>query len=216
MWIILLFVLAAMAVGAELLARALIKDRIEAFVSAEWGGTADASFGTTPILPGLFSRELSAVEIDAQGLSYGSMTGASAHAELTDAEWLGGNEISASRAHMEVDVPAEGLEGAIVDALPGGIVGVEVIPVPDSGQLELRAEPEGMATLLVTPGLDGDSVVAEVDDVDVGQEIPGFDVELAEPGTYEISDLSGLPLGLRATELSVTADGVSLTLDSSS
>ncbi|NEE03739.1 LmeA family phospholipid-binding protein [Phytoactinopolyspora halotolerans] len=215
-WLVVLLVLAALAVGAELLARAVVKDRIAAFVADEWGGTAEVSLGTSPVIPRLINRELATVEIDAQGLSYRSMTGASAHAELTDARWLGGNDISAASAVMDVDVPSEGLEQAIVDALPGQLVDVEVIPLPETEQLEVRAQPEGAATLVVTPGLDGDSVIAEIDEVDVGEQLPGLDVEIDQAGTYRISDLSGLPLGLRAQQLTVTGDGVSLNLDSSS
>lgn len=209
-----MLVLAALAIAAELATRELVKGFVADFVESEWGGTADVTLGTSPVLPELLSGELAAVTVTADDLSFEQLIGASARADLEDVRWNGGN-VAASRAHVEVDVPAEGLERAVVDAIPGDLADVAVTPRPDSDQLELEDEPDGRVTMLVTPRVDGNVVVAAVDDVELAAELPDLDVGLDQADTYELADLSDLELGLRPTRIAVTELGVTLVLASS-
>ncbi|AYY14936.1 DUF2993 domain-containing protein [Actinobacteria bacterium YIM 96077] len=208
-----LLIVAVAAAAAELLVRGLVEDRIAARVESEWGGTADAAVSSTLVLPQLLSDELSSVELDIRDAAYNSMTGISGHAELENVRW-DGNDVSASRSRMEINVPAEGLEQAVSDSLPVDLTDVAISSLPESQQMELASGQQLAVTLLVTPSLEGDAVIIEIDDVQLGGSLPELDLGFGEGSTYSISELSDLPLGLSPTGLTVIDEGVLLTLDS--
>ncbi|MDF3299100.1 LmeA family phospholipid-binding protein [Streptomyces tropicalis] len=197
--------------AAEAAARVLLHDRLAAVAGRTLGPGAQVGFGGRSALVALAGRHLDAVTVTGGHLRLGGVPDASVRARLDDVRLTGGHSATVARTRAEVDVPAASLQ-AMAGAGGGGLPVTAVRPDPAAGTVTVALGGAGLARAVLRPRLDAGRVRLVVRSVDVlGAPAPAALVDRVRARLSERAT-AAYPLGLRATSVRVTADGLHVTL----
>lgn len=209
--VIALVVVAALVVGglvaAETYARHQISRCIATQFEQEMGSTIDVSFGPKPMLLTYLDGKLGSVRIDSEDNQFGPATGMVVHAKFNDIELddhgRGGGTIGSSSAEVSWD------NDGIRETLGGLVSGVRSSSADETLTLDVLG---GLAQLQVQPLVRDGNVVVETKSAQLlGIGLP---TDLVS-GIVDVftASLQSYPLGLRAEEVTVTDDGLSVRLE---
>ncbi|MFD5139254.1 DUF2993 domain-containing protein [Streptomyces sp. NPDC058378] len=193
--------------AAEMMVRFRIADRFAAGAEERLGQSPDVGLGGTPALWQLAQGAFPDVELEAKGASVNEMMGLDIDAHLHDVR-RGPDAVTVRSSTVDVGIGAESLAGERLQQVNGTIV-----PEPASGRLILRAGPGGAITLPLTPSLDSTSIrITPERPTFNGSPLPAAMSERITEKVRHAVELDSLPLELRPQRLTVTDDGLSLSL----
>ncbi|NBM20010.1 DUF2993 domain-containing protein [Streptomyces sp. GC420] len=205
-----------LAVGGltELVMRQQAAGRFKDRMNARLGTSVDVAFGRTPVVLQLARGAFPHVEVEGDDATFRRFTGVDFHADLEHVVRSGGSlavHSSQVRAEMSAESLAETVTSATGLGARGG--GATVTPDPDSEELVIRTGPAGRLSVAMRPELDGEGIRLERTAVRFGErEVPeGLADQLLAQAPREL-DLSGLPLDLQPSRLTVTERGLRLDL----
>ncbi|MEV0341917.1 DUF2993 domain-containing protein [Nocardia sp. NPDC050713] len=194
--------LAAVLVGGEAYARHVVSRCISSQFEKEMGSRIDVGFGAKPMLITWLDGKVSSVTVDSQDNKFGPAVGMVVHAEFHDLEGVnsgnGGGVVGSSSAH--VTWSNEGIQ----ESLGGMVSGVRSSSATGMITLDVLG---GLAQLQVHPEVRNGVVEVQTKSAELlGIGLP---TDLVE-GIVDImtESLQSYPMGLKATEIKVTDDGV--------
>ncbi|MET8774357.1 DUF2993 domain-containing protein [Nocardia sp. NPDC004654] len=194
--------LAAVLVGGEAYARHVVSRCISSQFEKEMGSRIDVGFGAKPMLITWLDGKVSSVTVDSQDNKFGPAVGMVVHAEFNDLEGVnsgnGGGVVGSSSAH--VTWSNEGIQ----ESLGGMVSGVRSSSASGMITLDVLG---GLAQLQVHPEVRNGVVEVQTKSAELlGIGLP---TDLVE-GIVDImtESLQSYPMGLKATEIKVTDDGV--------
>ncbi|MBW0275603.1 hypothetical protein ATM97_29825 [Nocardia sp. MH4] len=198
--------LVAAIVGTEAYARHQISRCISSSFEQQMGSTIDVGFGPKPMLLTYLDGKVGSVTIDSEDNKFGPAVGMVVHAEFDDIELTdhgrGGGTIGGSSA--EVTWNNDGIQ----QTLGGMVSGVSSSRTTGVLTLDVIG---GLAQLQVQPMVRNGNVVVETKSAQLlGIGLP-TDLVQGIVETFTQS-LQSYPLGLRAQEVRVTDDGVTVHL----
>ena len=190
---------------------ARVSDRVEESLGTE----PDVSLGATPALWQLTQGSFSHVEVSGSDASYGELSGLAFDADLNGVrQEAGGLAVDGSRVRTVMSKQA--LADSVVRMTGGSASGQPpaVTTDPGSSELVLHTGPGQLVSVAMCPESDGDEIRLERDRVLVaGQSVPDETADRLLGDTPVGVDLSGLPLGLKPSGLSVTDQGLRVDLE---
>jgi len=204
-----LVLIVALVVAAELIARGVIKHRIESMMRDEMkGGSISVDIGSTPALIDLARGRIDTVSVDASRVQVSDLPDVSIDATLSNLSLHAPHHVDATNAEVT-------LGRTTLDTLASDVAGVNDIsvnPSPDQGTLTVSALSPGVVDLVAEPRLQGDELRLVPRTVSV----LGFDLSGTKLGDYieqhrAVQSLDGLPLSLTPQSVDVTKDGLVLT-----
>ncbi|MFD0314824.1 LmeA family phospholipid-binding protein [Streptomyces flavalbus] len=199
----------------ELVARALLAGRVEDAVGRRLGEDADVDVDIEGglMLYELYDRHLDAVTVRGDDADLGRMEGVHVQVRLDDVRLRQG---TVGRTRADVDIPA----ASLTELASGGdgprrleVTGVRTDPGADTVVLQLGG---GLGEVTLRPGVEDGRVALHVGAVRVfGRDAPPALVERFEERLSERGGRDGprrYPLGLEATAVDVTDDGLHVSL----
>ncbi|TQM30210.1 LmeA family phospholipid-binding protein [Nocardia bhagyanarayanae] len=194
--------LAAVLVGGEAYARHAVSRCISSQFEKEMGSRIDVGFGAKPMLITWVDGKLSSVTVDSKDNKFGPAVGMVVHAEFNDLEGVnsgnGGGTVGSSSA--DVTWSNEGIQ----ESLGGLVSGVRSSSATGMITLDVLG---GLAQLQVHPEVRNGAVEVQTKSAELlGIGLP---TDLVE-GIVDImtQSLQSYPMGLKATEIKVTDDGI--------
>ncbi|MFR9795057.1 DUF2993 domain-containing protein [Streptomyces sp. MS06] len=209
-WAVVAAVVAVLAAGTgELAARHLIRERI-AGKAPGLGDVSVAESGSSALWD-LLHRHIPEVEVSSGDAALGPLTGVGVSARLHDVA------LDATPTVASTDATVTVPEAAIADAVRAKAPSVTVDSVtadPAAGTLTAAVGAGGLGRLTLEPLLSDGRVTFTATSLTVlGRELPvdSLGQGASGAGTGD-GEFRPYPLGLRATSLAVTQDGVRITL----
>ncbi|MBF6211345.1 DUF2993 domain-containing protein [Nocardia puris] len=199
--------LVTVLVGGEAYARHVVSRCISTQFEREMGSQIDVSFGAKPMLITWLDGKVSSVRVDSLDNQFGPAVGMDVHATFNDVEVIdngrGGGVVGSSSA--EVTWSNEGIR----DTLGGLVSGVTSSQNNDMITLDVLG---GFAQLQVQPQVSAGAVdvrthSAELLGIGLPTDLVAGIVELFS------DSLQSYPLGLKATRITVTDDGIAVHLE---
>ncbi|MFE3544110.1 DUF2993 domain-containing protein [Nocardia sp. NPDC059177] len=198
--------LVAAVVGTEAYARHQISRCISSSFEQQMGSSIDVSFGPKPMLLTYLDGKVGSVTIDSEDNTFGPAVGMVVHAEFEDIELdksNGSGTIGSSRA--EVTWNNDGIR----QTMGGMVSGVTSSSRDKTLTLDVLG---GLAQLEVVPSVRNGNVTIETKSAQLlGIGLP-TDLVQGIVETFTQS-LQSYPLGLKATDVQVTDDGVIVNLE---
>ncbi|MET9212157.1 MULTISPECIES: LmeA family phospholipid-binding protein [unclassified Nocardia] len=198
--------LVAAIVGTEAYARHQISRCISSSFEQQMGSSIDVGFGPKPMLLTYLDGKVGSVTIDSEDNKFGPAVGMVVHAEFDDIELTdrgrGGGTIGSSSAEVTwnndgIQQTLGGMVSGVTSSRTTGVLTLDVIG--------------GLAQLQVQPMVRDGNVVVETKSAQLlGIGLP-TDLVQGIVETFTQS-LQSYPLGLRAQEVRVTDDGVTVLL----
>lgn len=211
--VVLVAVLVAVVVGAEVYVRNRATTCLAQSFESELGTGVDVDLSWKPVLLQLVDKQVPSVTLDSDDTAFGPAQQMQVHAEVRDVDLRqsadSAGSIGSSRA--EVDWPTAGILATVQGQSVGALV-TDVTANADAGTLTFTVGGAGLAEFTVRPVISDGVVSVETTDASVlGLGLPTALVD----GVVDIlaSSLQQYPLGMRATEVHVTDSGVQLTLE---
>lgn len=191
-------------VGAELYARQRISSCIADQFEQEMGSTIDVDFGAKPLLITWIDGKVSSVTIDSQGDKFGPAVGMDVHATFEDLEMNEDGSGTVGSSSADVTWSEEGIS----ETLGGLVSGVDASASSDTITLDVLG---GLAQLEVRPQVTGGAVDVQT----MSAELLGIGLPTdLVAGIVDVftQSLQSYPMGLKATDIDVTDDGIDVTL----
>ncbi|WP_432197136.1 LmeA family phospholipid-binding protein [Streptomyces sp. bgisy027] len=200
------------ATAAELVARTLLHSRLAAVADTALGKGTAVDIEGGPALLALFDRQIDAVTISNDHAVLGRIPGVSVHARLEDLRLTADRSGTVARTHADVTVPAASLQ-RMADTSDGRlpVTAVHLDDQADTVTLDLGQGGLGQAT--IQPRLQDGRVSLHLADVEIlGSPAPP---RLMDRIQDRLTSRNGAdyPLGLKASTLDVTAEGLAVGLD---
>ncbi|MHC3467439.1 LmeA family phospholipid-binding protein [Streptomyces sp. 7R007] len=199
--------------AAELAARALLHSRLAAAVGRALGKDGDVRVDITggPALLDLYERHLDAVTVTGDHAVLGPVPDVSVRARLDDVRLSGHRSGTVAHTHADVEVPTGSLRDMTSGA--GGRLRVSAVRADaTSGTLTLDLD-GGLGRATLKPRLKDGRVALDLQSADVlGAPAPAALVDRIRGRLAQRADVA-YPLGLKATAVDVTDEGLSITLD---
>ncbi|RJO76580.1 DUF2993 domain-containing protein [Nocardia panacis] len=194
--------LATALVGGEIYARRSVSGCISSQFEREMGSKIDVRFGTKPLLITWLDHKVGEATVDTADSKFGPAVGMAVHANFRDIELSGGAQgggvIGSSSAHVTWN------NDGIRQTLGGLVSGVRSSAADGRLTLDVLG---GLAQLQVRPEIRNGAV--QVDTTSARLLGIGVPTELVA-GIVDVftKSLQSYPLGLQATEVRVTDDGI--------
>lgn len=203
-----LLAVATLVVGGtgELVARHVIRDKVAGRVPA-LGSDVSVSESGGLALWDLVNGDIPELEVSSDDATFGRLSQVEVNAQLHDIHL--GAVPTVSSTDAEISVSTQSIAAAIESAAPSLTVS-SVATDPSAGTLTAAVGPGGIGRLTLKPALSDGKVTFDATSLTVmGEAVPLGG--LGQTGTGAGVQQT-YPLGLKATALSVTPDGVQVTL----
>ncbi|MBD8507683.1 LmeA family phospholipid-binding protein [Hoyosella sp. G463] len=219
--ITLLVLLVIVAGAAEIAARFIVGREIQQPLGESWQSEPSTSFGLQPLLPALMDDRIDALSIDSGTIGTGDLRGSALQIDLGDVDITDRENPIAGEVTVIARITAETIfqaiqenDGGDVSVLPGVSVTIDgVVPQPAREALVVELM-RGTATVDATPRLQDGTVVVDLGNAEVlGLPLPDAVTDAIKGGTSQ--SVGALPEGLTATAVTVTEEGVDVTLTGS-
>jgi hypothetical protein len=204
--------LVLLAVIAEVVVGNAMRGRVAAAIEHRTGAAVSVDIGSRPALLDLVEGEIPVLRLSAVEVCGVPGVDVSARVEGVAT----GAPISCRQSAVTVGIDLAAIEGLLEGSKQGARlsrIGAELEADPGAGALLLRGGPGGLLEVPLRPVLRGDTLALEPGQATVfGRPLPGRAEERLGSVAPQRS-LGGLPLGLRPTDVRVTATGLELDLD---
>ncbi|MEU2616848.1 DUF2993 domain-containing protein [Streptomyces sp. NPDC007157] len=199
--------LAGAAGAAELTVRGRMADRFATAAEKRLGETPDVGLGGTPALWQLARGICPEVELEADGASVNQFHDLDIDARLRDVRPRAG-VVTVRSTTVDVGIGTGSLTGDQLRQMNGTMAAD-----PASGRLIVRAGPGGAVTIPLKPSLHGTSIeITPEQPTFNGNPLPEALSEKLTEKARRTVELADLPLELKPQRLTVTDDGLSLSL----
>ncbi|MER6675210.1 LmeA family phospholipid-binding protein [Streptomyces sp. NPDC000983] len=193
--------------AAEFAARALLHSRMSAAATRSLGEDADVAVEGGPALLDLFDRSLDAVTVTGEHATLGRIPDVSVRARMSGLRLTGERSGTVARTHADVEIPAASLRAA-ADGIP--VTDVVLDDAAGTVTLALRG---GLGSAVLRPGLRDGKLTTELESARfLGRPAPDALTARIERTLAERTPRD-YPLGLTATAVDVTGEGLAITLD---
>ncbi|MFI6492973.1 DUF2993 domain-containing protein [Streptomyces sp. NPDC050564] len=210
-------VLVAVPVGAELLARSVLQDRIRTAASRALDGDLDIGLASRPALLQLADKRLPFVEVDSAHAQFGRVLDAQVHAQLDDVRLIGGDpgRATVAAARVAVLIPPSAVARMMGDFGGMPVTGVRTDPRADT--LTLVVGRAGLGTVTLRPEIKDGRVRTTVIAVEImGRTAPDAMTDRMRAAVEGRAKERDYPLGLEATSARVEGDGIHVRLGTDS
>ncbi|WP_040799008.1 LmeA family phospholipid-binding protein [Nocardia higoensis] len=191
-------------VAAEAYARHRISNCISDQFEQQMGSKIDVGFGPKPLLLTWVDGKVSSVTVDSEGDKFGPAVGMDVHAKFEDLEMADDGSGTVGSSSAEVTWSDEG----IAETLGGLVSGVKSSASKDTITLDVLG---GLAQLEVRPQVTAGAVDVQT----MSAQLLGFGLPTdLVSGIVDVftQSLQSYPMGLQATGIEVTDDGIDVTL----
>ncbi|WUD56666.1 LmeA family phospholipid-binding protein [Nocardia sp. NBC_00511] len=192
--------------GGEAYARHRVENCISSQFQQQMGSKIDVSFGWKPLLLTMFDNKVSSVTVDSDDTKFGPAQGMVVHATFNDVVLKDDGKAGGTIGSSTADVTWS--NDGIVKTLGGLVSGAT--SDPSTGTLSFSVL-GGLAQLQVKPQIVGDKVQVQT----VAASLLGFGLPTdLVSGIVDLmtESLQSYPMGLTATKVEVTKDGLHIAL----
>ncbi|WP_330250678.1 DUF2993 domain-containing protein [Nocardia sp. NBC_00565] len=202
--VVVAILLATVLVGGEAYARHLVSRCISSQFEKEMGSKIDVSFGPKPMLITWIDGKVGQVKVNSDDSKFGPAVGMVVHAKFNDIEVSNGGKNVIGSSSADVTWGNDGIRETL-----GGLVS-GVTSSASSGMLTLDVL-GGISELQVKPQVKDGTV--QVETMSASLLGMGLPTDLVQ-GIVEVftESLQSYPLGLKATEVKVTDNGIAVQL----
>ncbi|WP_187774117.1 LmeA family phospholipid-binding protein [Lolliginicoccus suaedae] len=217
----LLVLLAIIAGAAEIVTRFIVGGEIREPLGESWQSEPSTSFGMQPLLPALMNDRIESLSIDSGTIGTGDLRGSALTIELGDIDITDRDNPVAGDVTVIARITAETIfqaiqekDGGDVSILPGVSITIDgVVPQPAREALVVELM-RGTATVDATPRIEDGNVVIDLGNAEIlGLPLPEAITDAIKGGASQ--SVGALPDGLTATSVTVTEEGVDVTLTGS-
>jgi LmeA-like phospholipid-binding len=208
--VIVVALLAAGVIGAELYARHRADNVVAAAAECEVHDKATVSFGPSPFLLQHFAGHYNGISIHTAGNQVRSAKGMTANISINDVDLHGNANSKGTIGALDATITwtSDGIKQTVQDSVPfiGGLVN-SVTTNPGAGTIELSGA-LGLGSVTVKPQVAGNGLSLQVTKVTaMGTTVPRETAQSAlDPFTSKLT--KDYPLGIHADSVQVTNDGV--------
>jgi hypothetical protein len=193
---------------AEVAVRHVVEHRIATAAGKGFTGPIHVGIGATPALVDAITGHVSKVTVHAPSTNVCQLQAVDAEATLHDVR-RSGSTVTIHGTTVEATLTTQTFTALLESDFPG----VTVRPDPANQTIQVAIGPAGLVDVGETARLDGDTITFTATDLSVlGHPVPAtIQAQVTKRLTVK-NTLSGLPLDLSPRSLSVTPDGIEITL----
>ena len=207
---VVVLLLVATLVAAEMYVRNNVEDCLSAQFSQDIGSQVDVGLSAKPVLWQAIDNQVPYVEIESADSTFGDAKDMTVRARANDIDISDEDAITLGSSTADITWSTSGILATVQAQTFGGLV-TKVTSSAADGTLTFTIGPEGLAHVVVRPVIDAGLVNVET----VNAEVFGFGLptDLVDGIVKVVGDsLQNYPLGMSPQTISVTDTGIEMSL----